>query len=406
MKTPSSDMVEKALASFLGWLDRYGETSYDHQCIYSGKFGGRIKAYYYKKPALGTLAVAPLVFCDSFMPSARRFLCRKNRFPIADAQYAMGFAYLDRAKGNGDHRERTRHYLDVLMQTRCRGYQNYCWGYPFDWVTKTGTIEAGTPLITTTPYAYEAFSEAYAADRDEKWLHVLQSIIQHVLNDIRDFEITPDASSCAYSPRSDDHGGVINASAYRAFLLTHASALFSEERYWKVAEKNLNFVLQSQLPNGSWPYSIDSATDFIDHFHTCFVLKALAKIEKLTGHEGCRKAVEKGVEYYVKELFDEKGLPKPYSKAPRLTVYRRVLYDYAECINLGGLLKGRSDRLDNLVLGVLDDLLNRWQTKQGSFRARELFWGWDSMPMHRYAQSQVFRSLAFLIHQETKASIQ
>ena len=78
----------------------------------------------------------------------------------------------------------------------------------------------------------------------------------------------------------------------------------------------------------------------MDHFHTCFVLKALAKIEQLTGCPQCRSAIERGVDYYVKNLFDANGLPKPFSKAPRLTVYRRELYDYAECINLARPVAG------------------------------------------------------------------
>ena len=44
-------------------------------------------------------------------------------------------------------------------------------------------------------------------------------------------------------------------------------------------------------------------------------------------------------------LFDEQGLPKPFSRAPRLTVYRRELYDYAECLNLTTLLQGRFPEL-------------------------------------------------------------
>ena len=49
----------------------------------------------------------------------------------------------------------------------------------------------------------------------------------------------------------------------------------------------------------------------------------------------------RGVEYYLTNLFDEDGLPKPFSKAPRLTVYKRELYDCAECINLCLLLRDR-----------------------------------------------------------------
>ena len=55
------------------------------------------------------------------------------------------------------------HFLDVLKETRCPGFAEYCWGYPFDWVTRNGTIAAQTPLITTTPYVYEAFLQCHAA---------------------------------------------------------------------------------------------------------------------------------------------------------------------------------------------------------------------------------------------------
>ena len=133
------------------------------------------------------------------------------------------------------------------------------------------------------------------------------------------------ASSCSYTPF--DKGGVINAAAYRSFLLTSASQIFNEEEYWLTAERNLNFVLDNQNPDGSWYYAVDGVRDFVDHYHTCFVMKALAKIHALTGHAATLKALGKGIGYYLNNLFDADGLPKPFSRAPRLTVYKRELYD-------------------------------------------------------------------------------
>ena len=57
----------------------------------------------------------------------------------------------------------------------------------------------------------------------------------------------------------------------------------------------------------------------------------------------------KGVSYYLNNLFDEDGLPKPFSKAPRLTVYKRELYDCAECINLCLLLRDRFPELESNI---------------------------------------------------------
>ena len=261
-------------------------------------------------------------------------------------------------------------------------------------------MREGTPLITTVPYAYEAFREVYLIDGKQEWREVMQSIAQHAVQDYHDFETSADASSCSYNPEPGGSGGVINASAYRGFLLTRAAVDFSEEDYRRIADRNLNFVLQSQNVDGSWYYSTDGERDFVDHFHTCFVLKALAKIEALTGNRECTKAIERGVDYYVRNLFDDQGLPKPFSRRPRLTVYRRELYDFAECINLAVLLQGRFQALDDILSRVIN--LDGWQKADGSFRARQLLLGWDNTPMHRWAQSQMFRSLCFFLRQSRK----
>jgi hypothetical protein len=258
-------------------------------------------------------------------------------------------------------------------------------------------MPAGTPLITTTPYAYEAFEYVYRIDGDRKWLDIMRSAADHATDDIKDRHISEDEATAGYNP-TDSVGGVINASAYRAFLLTAAAKEFSEERYLYKAQRNLNFVLRAQQPDGSWFYAKDGVRDFVDHFHTCFVLKALGTIERLACDPRITTAIEAGVDYYVRHLFDDGGLPKPFSRAPRMTIYRRELYDYAECINLGTLLAGRFPKLDVCVRAALSDLLNHWRKPDGSFRSRQLLVGWDNVPMHRWAQAQMFRSLCLLLH--------
>jgi hypothetical protein len=396
--------IAGAVGRFRDWLDCYGEMSYDHQSFFASKLGRSAKALYYRKPLLGTLAVAPMVFSEAFLPSARKLFSKPQRFPIADAHYAMGFGFLSDLCGGNKHYERAVHFLEVLQATRCRNNQDYCWGYPFNWETRNGTLKENTPLITTVPYVYEAFSQVYAIDRDPKWSRIMRSIAEHAFGSYRDIETAPGSASCAYTPSPDDPCGVINASAYRAFLLTKAGIEISEPRYSEVARRNLNFVLTSQNADGSWYYAMDGKRNFVDHFHTCFVLKALAKIEQLTGSSTCQSAIARGISYYVKNLFDANGLPMPFSKAPRLTVYRHELYDYAECINLSVLLDGRFPELDRILTGVVTDLLGRWQKRDGSFRARRLLAGWDNVPMHRWAQSQVFRSLCFLLSRNVETS--
>ena len=386
-------LVDGTLVRFTDWLGRYGETSWDHQSFFAGPIGSRAKTLYYRNKAAGTAAVAPMILCEALLPSARRLFHHPTRFPIADAHYAMGFAYLHQATGEASYLARAVHFLRELEQTRCGGFGEYCWGYPFDWVTSGGIIRSQTPLITTTPYVYEAFLHVYSIDRQVEWKQIGESIARHAADDIKDFPTSTRASSCSYTPF--DKGGVLNAAAYRAFLLTSASHVFGEHRYSEIAERNLNFVLENQNPDGSWFYAVDGVRDFVDHFHTCFVMKALAKIHTLTGHAGCLEALSRGVDYYLANLFDAEGIPRPFARAPRVTVYKSELYDCAESINLCLLLRDRFPRVESTLRTVVTTIARRWVRPNGSFRSRRLLIGWDNVPMHRWAQSQMFRSLAF-----------
>jgi len=398
-----SDRVFGHLTNLTKWLDAYGESSWDYQSFFAGPVGGRAKALYYRHRISGTAAVAPMIFCEAFLPAARRLFHHRIRFPIADAHFAMGFTFLFQVTKDNAHLRRAIHFLKELQKSRCPGFKDYCWGYPFNWVTLNGVIKQQTPLITTTPYAYEAFLQAFELDRRDECKAILESIARHAAGDIKDFKTSEKASSCSYTPF--DAGGVINAAAYRAFLLTSASKVLSNEDYWKIAERNVNFVLESQNPDGSWFYAIDGIRDFVDHYHTCFVMKALAKIQSLTGHEGCEEALIKGINYYLNNLFAEDGLPKAFSKAPRLTVYKRELYDCAECINLCLLLRDRFPQLEATLETVVNGILKDWIKPDGSFRSRRLHLGWDNVPMHRWGQSQMFRALAFYLRETSRAEV-
>src|SRR5262245_24810733 len=111
-------LVSHVLERFVKWLDEHGETSWDHQSFYAGPYGRAAKGLYYRRRAAGLCAVAPLVACEALLPSARKYFHRPERFPIADAHYAMGFASLFEATGNGRYFDRAEHFLRELDRSR------------------------------------------------------------------------------------------------------------------------------------------------------------------------------------------------------------------------------------------------------------------------------------------------
>ena len=106
--------VEEAVGRFTSWLARYGETSHDYQSFFASDATRKAKALYYRKPFLGTIAVSPIIFCEAFIPAARKLFWKAQRFPKADAHSARGFAFHSTPSGDKQHYQRAVHFLDVL----------------------------------------------------------------------------------------------------------------------------------------------------------------------------------------------------------------------------------------------------------------------------------------------------
>lgn len=397
---PPAGKVSEALKNFIRWLDRYGETSWDHQSFFAGPVGRWAKRLYYRNQALGTVAVAPMIFCEAFFPPARRLFHHRMRLPIADAHYAMGFAFMHEATGRAEYLERAAHFLEVLRETRSPGFANYCWGYPFDWVTRNGLLKEHTPFITTTPYVFEALLQVHRLAPREEWRELLASTVRFATDDITDRPYPGGGNTCSYMPGEEFN--VVNASAYRAAMLMTAAQYFDHDAWRPTAAANVDFVLAAQNADGSWPYAKDGVRDFVDHFHSCFVMKGLAKVYQLDRDRRIFVALARGVDYYLANLFSADGMPRPFSKAPRLTVYRCELYDCAECINLCLLLRRDFPQLEGTLETVVAGILENWVKPDGSFRSRKLKFGWDNVPMHRWAQSQMFRALAYYLREKNR----
>ena len=161
----------------------------------------------------------------------------------------------------------------------------------------------------STPYVYEAFLQVHELDAREEWREILASIARHACIDIKEFETSKTGERLLLHAVTIAAGSSMLPPIARSCSRARHSC-FSNDGYWRIAERNLNFVLENQNADGSWYYAVDGVRDFVDHFHTCFVMKALAKIHALTGHEPTSRHSARGVKYYLANLFDADGLPR------------------------------------------------------------------------------------------------
>lgn len=417
-RSSGSQELWTAIDRFCRWLQQTGGLSYDPYDLSGTRYGRWARRLYYAKHFLGAIFTAPLIGIEVFCPRLRSVLVKKDRYPTADAQLALAFlnlyeGCLDQTGDGKSAREtsvrsplgyldKARKLADELLEHSISGYSGHCWGYPFDWQNVNGLMPKGTPHITATPYCYEVFTRLYDLTGEEQYLRVAQSITEFVYNDLHDTPTGEGAAASSYTPHDD--GKVVNASAYRAFVLFDAARRFHNEAYSIKAEKNLRFILDCQRPDGAWLYAIDNPPEaFIDHFHTCFVLKNLCKINRHLHRPQIAKAIRNGYEFYRTALFDAEDNPKTYAVAPRTEIVRLEMYNFAEAITLGVLLRDQIPEAFTLAKKLSSRLIRDYQLPGGYWVTRVYRGGIrHCVPFLRWPQSQLFLSLTnFLLATES-----
>lgn len=382
---------------FVAWLERSRYESYDPYDVWGTRYGLLARKLYYRKHPFGLLMIAPLILMEIIWPGFRTVLVRKDRYPTADAQLALAFLNLYEISRRNSWVQKARELADDLLLASVHGTSGLGWGYPFDWQSVTGLVKKQTPLITATPYCYEVFTRLFDLTGDEYYLEVARSIAAFVSGDLRDTPTGARAAAGSYTPL--DCSKVVNASAYRAFVLFDAAERFDRQDYRTKAAKNLRFILDAQRPDGSWLYAIDSPDEaFIDHFHTCFVLKNLFKLNRDLRSDEVAMAIRRGYEWYRRSLFDLDDNPRSYAIAPRLQIVRIEMYNVAEAISLGALLAHDIPEAFTVAETLAARFVHRGQLPAGHWMTRLYIGGFrHHLPFLRWPQSQLFLAVTNLL---------
>jgi hypothetical protein len=392
-----NQLLLKSLTNLVGWIEKNKGTSYDQYDFWSTKYGKYSKRIYYTNKIFGSLLVVPIFIIEILIPSSRKIFVKRKRFPIADAHLIMGYINLYNSTKKESYLQKAEEIGDILLNSSIKGFSGYCWGYPFDWMTNRGLWKRNTPLITTTPYCFEAYLALYDSTANEKYLKIARSIFDFAMNDIYNNVINDNEIASSYS--TVDKSKVVNASAYRAFILAESSERFNNEEAKVLANKLVNFILDKQNDNGSWLYAIENPQDaFIDNFHTCFVLKNLFKSNLVLRRKEIDESIIKGYIFYKNHLLTKDFRPIPFSYVSRFNIVKEETYDYAEGILLGILLQEMIPESLDISVIMAGNLITNYQTISGYFITRIMLFNFkNKVPYMRWPQSQIFFALSTLI---------
>src|ERR1041385_9542728 len=119
-----------------------------------------------------------------------------------------------------------RELLDDLIWMSLKGFKGACWGYNFDWQSRSFFLPRGTPTIVPTAFAARALCEAAEVISRDEYLPFARTICDFILNDLTRSEETNDEVCFSYSPL--DQTRVFNASLLAGEVLATVGGQLGE----------------------------------------------------------------------------------------------------------------------------------------------------------------------------------
>ncbi len=313
-----------------------GASSFDPYDLWCTSFGIRARQSFYRGAFSGKLGALAVVLADWLLPlTSRKLLGAQPRaYPILSAHKWLLTAHQGVSSGC------CKAALYDLRSQAVGLPDMAAWGLGFPWMSKNGLYEPDVPFVTHTPYVMEAL--LVLADRPELYDEAM-SLFHGTWNFLESLKVMHkgnDDLALSYAPVEEPRI-VVNANCYAAFAYTlhsvHGKREVRDEARLKAKQLGRWVVCQQQA-DGSWFYYADREPgNFIDCFHSCFVIKNLFKAKRLLPDlaDIVDQPIKKGWRYIKEEFYDRRaGLCHRFTVRSHRDPFRWDLYDQAEFLGL------------------------------------------------------------------------
>ena len=200
----------------------------------------------------------------------------RERNAKAIALFALAALADFRRSPTKENEVEARELLDDLIWMSLKGFKGACWGYNFDWQSRSFFLPRGTPTIVPTAFAARALCEAAEVLSRDEYLPFARTICDFILNDLNRTEEENDEVCFSYSPL--DNTRVFNASLLAGETLAQVGSLLGEQSLIEWAQRAVLYVIRRQQQDGSWAYGSDTHQAWSDNFHTAYILTSLSRI--------------------------------------------------------------------------------------------------------------------------------
>jgi hypothetical protein len=244
----------------------------------------------------------------------------KGLNPKGLALFTLAEVSRSRVTGEGFHADNVRSPLERLLETKIAGETNdglptAAFGYNFDWQSRHFFAPKGTPAVVPTAFAGKALIEAREALGDDQYLVAADQICTFILTGLNRLIETDDEVCFSYTPL--DRAIVYNASLLAGETLARVGSMTKNEEYLSTAAKAARFVIRRQREDGAWAYGAAANQQWVDNFHTAYVLMSLRTIAEAIPNSKFEisDSISCGLGYWRDNFFLDDGTPKYYDNS-------------------------------------------------------------------------------------------
>ncbi|MFC1508443.1 delta-aminolevulinic acid dehydratase [Candidatus Omnitrophota bacterium] len=320
---------------------------------------------------------------------------KKGHNPKGIGLFLWGYSKLHKISPSPEYLKSIEYLLSLLDILKSQGYSGNCWGYNFDWQSRTYFRPKGTPTIVNSAFIGHALLDCFELTGNQQALNMAMSIKDFILNDLHRTKL--DNTFCfSYTPV--DTAVVHNANMLGASILIRLKKYCGDSKLEDIAMASLAYSMRFQRDDGSWYYADTLTQKWMDSFHTGFNLQALRYFLREGYADKYRHDFYKGVVFYAKNFFLSDGTPKFYYD----NIYPIDIHAPSQAITF---FSGMGSDYNDLTEKVLSWMLNKLYSGKGLFYFQKKKYYTNRISYMRWSQAWAFHALTeYLINNSGKVN--
>jgi hypothetical protein len=308
---------------------------------------------------------------------------------IARGYMAAGYLAIHPTEQWPDALEEAECCLRWLIENRASGHDEFCWGDPYEYATRSGRRPYGEPLLIWTALIGQAFLDAYDRSKRPEYIEVAESVGRWILRLPAERTSTGSCLSYVAFKQSSIHNSNAMGAAFLARLGASTGSLDARAS----SQEAMTYTCARQRADGGWYYAEQPKYHWIDNFHTGYNLCALKTYRDALKDRSFDKQLERGLQYFKTHFFEPDGRPRYFHDRTSPVDIQCA----AQAIETLARLSAHDEGCLPLAVKVADWTVGNMQADDGHFFYRDLGWMKVKTPMMHWGQATMVKALAVLL---------